>query len=246
MHGSGGINASGQAWANLLNRAGYATFMVDSFSGRGLTQVSTDQARLGRFAGVLDAFRAYEELAKHPRIDAQRVAVLGTSRGGTAVIYTAMRRFQSLWSPSFKAMASFALYPSCFDRLDQDEQTSMPIHAFHGGIDDYASKVQCVAWLERLRAAGQPATNTDYPMAPHGFDNPLSPITPTVSKDAQSTRLCRISEQAGALINIEEGRPFSYKDRCVTLGPSVGYEPKATAMMQQAILNELHRLATRQ
>jgi len=111
IHGSGGINSASQSWAYELNQAGIASFVVDSFSGRGLTQVSTDQGKLGRFAGVLDSFRAYEELSRHPRIDPNRVALIGTSRGGTAVIYTAMRRFQKTWSPQFKALATFPLYP---------------------------------------------------------------------------------------------------------------------------------------
>jgi hypothetical protein len=59
LHGSGGINSANQSWAYEFNKAGIASFVVDSFSGRGLTQVSNDQGKLGRFAGVLDSFRAY-------------------------------------------------------------------------------------------------------------------------------------------------------------------------------------------
>jgi dienelactone hydrolase len=243
MHGSGGINPASQSWAYLLNQAGYATFMVDSFSGRGLVQVSTDQAKLGRFAGVLDAFRAYEELARHPRIDPKRIAFIGTSRGGTAVIYTAMRRFQKMWSPAFQGWATFPLYPSCFDRLDQDEDITMPMHAYHGAADDYASKEQCKAWLNRLSGKGLAASNTEYPEAAHSFDNLLADTKPLVSKGAQSTRLCRISEQAGALINTEENKPFSYTDRCVTLDPSTGYNPVATRAMHQSVLEHLARLS---
>jgi dienelactone hydrolase len=243
MHGSGGINPASQSWAYLLNQAGYATFMVDSFSGRGLVQVSTDQAKLGRFAGVLDAFRAYEELARHPRIDPKRIAFIGTSRGGTAVIYTAMRRFQKMWSPAFQGWATFPLYPSCFDRLDQDEDITMPMHAYHGAADDYASKEQCKAWLNRLSGKGLAASNTEYPEAAHSFDNLLADTKPLVSKGAQSTRLCRISEQAGALINTEENKPFSYTDRCVTLDPSTGYNPMATRAMHQSVLEHLARLS---
>jgi len=81
--------------------------------------------------------------------------LIGSSRGGTAVIYTAMCRFLTTWSPQFNALATFPLYPSCFDKLDQDEDITIPINALHGEIDDYASKEQCVAWLKRLDAAGK-------------------------------------------------------------------------------------------
>ena len=243
MHGSGGISPANQNWAQVLNQAGYASLVVDSFTGRGLVQVSTDQARLGRFAGVLDAFRSYEVLARHPRIDPDRIAFLGTSRGGTAVIYTAMKRFQALWSPQFKGWATFPLYPSCFDRLDRDDEVSMPIHAFHGEIDDYASKAPCLAWVDRLAAQGRVATNTVYPQAAHGYDNLLSSTTPVVSPGAQSTRMCRISERAGALINTEENKPFAYTDRCVTRDPSIGHNPAATVATQKAVLQALQALS---
>ena len=71
------------------------------------------------------------------------------------MIYTAMCRFQTTWSPQFNALATFPLYPSCFDKLDQDEDITIPINAPHGEIDDYASKEQCVVWLKRLDAAGK-------------------------------------------------------------------------------------------
>jgi len=239
LHGSGGINSANQSWAYEFNKAGIASFVVDSFSGRGLTQVSNDQGKLGRFAGVLDSFRAYEELAKHPRIDANRIALIGTSRGGTAVIYTAMRRFQKTWSPQFRAVATFPLYPSCFDQLDQDEDITMPIRAFHGAIDDYASKEQCKAWLKRLEKAGKAVSSVEYQNAPHSFDNLLGTKAPVVSKGAQTTSQCHISERSGILINTDENKPFSYSDKCVTYDPHTGFEPTAAKAVHQAVIEEL-------
>jgi len=115
VHGSGGNNSGQDNWARVFNQMGVATFMLDSLSGRGLTQVNTDQERLGRFNMTLDVFRAQEMLAAHPRIDAERIALIGGSRGGAAVLYSAMRRFQKMWSPNFKVVATFPLYASCYD-----------------------------------------------------------------------------------------------------------------------------------
>ena len=61
VHGSGGNNSGHENWARAFNRMGVATFMLDSLSGRGLTQVNTDQDRLGRFNMTLDVFRAHVE-----------------------------------------------------------------------------------------------------------------------------------------------------------------------------------------
>ena len=241
-HGSGGINSANQSWVFDLNSEGYATFLIDSFSGRGLTQVSTDQTKLGRFAGVLDIYRAFEKLSDHPRIDINRVAIVGTSRGGTAAIYTAMKRFQDKWSQKFKALASYPMYPSCFDKIEQDEAITMPIHAFYGEMDDLASKDSCERWIERLSRAGKNATYIEYPNANHSFDSLLGSKTPTVSKGEKTLRNCRISEVSGVLINTDEQKPYSYQDACVSVDPKVGYDPVAAKLAHKSVIDDLKKL----
>jgi hypothetical protein len=58
LHGSSGIAAYVNEWVPVLNSLGLATFLVDSFAGRGLTNVGNDQAQLGRLAQVFDSYRA--------------------------------------------------------------------------------------------------------------------------------------------------------------------------------------------
>src|SRR3954470_4459255 len=77
MHGSGGLAAYIEFWQRELNALGLSTFAIDGFTGRGLTVVNTNQAALGRTNLILDIYRALEVLAKHPRIDPQRVAIMG-------------------------------------------------------------------------------------------------------------------------------------------------------------------------
>ena len=231
VHGSGGVSAGVDAWQFALNRLGIATFVIDAFSGRGLTTVSTNQSLLGRFNMTLDTFRAWETLAKHPRIDPERIAVIGYSRGGTAVIYSTLRRFQKQWSPNFKAAATIAMYPSCFDHVDDDEDVVGPIREYHGDIDDYASTKKCEAWIARLKAAGKDVTSTEYKGAAHSFDSPTGVPAPatSVNKGSQSQRDCAVSEKAGELINAATGQPFTYKDACVALDPHSNYSADATA-----------------
>lgn len=242
VHGSGGINPANESWAYQLNAQGIATFGIDSFSGRGLMSVSSDQAKLARLAGTIDAFRAVEMLQKHPNIDPNKIALIGSSRGGTAVIYTSMKRLQQLWSPNFKALATYPFYPSCFDELDRDEEITMPIHAFHGELDDYASKEQCKNWLARLSAKGALVTGVEYKDAAHSFDNSSGAKTPTVSKGAQSAQNCHIVERNGLLINVNTNLPFTYQDACVHLDPKTGFNKEATLQSHQWVIEDLKRI----
>ena len=80
FHGSGGISTREDAWARELATIGVAAFIVDSFTGRGVTSTGDDQDQLSRWVMIGDAYRALELLAKHPRIDPGRVVVMGFSR----------------------------------------------------------------------------------------------------------------------------------------------------------------------
>jgi hypothetical protein len=63
QHGSGGLGANIEMWERELNAIGVSTFALDGFTGRGLTQVSTDQALLGRLNFILDIYRALDVVA---------------------------------------------------------------------------------------------------------------------------------------------------------------------------------------
>ena len=79
---------------------GVSTFALGGFTGRALTQVNTDQSLLGRLNFILDIYRALDILAKHPRVDPQRIALMGFSRGGQAVLYASLKRFKEMWNRS--------------------------------------------------------------------------------------------------------------------------------------------------
>jgi acetyl esterase/lipase len=82
MHGSSGVGATMDPWVRHLNAMGISTFVIDGFSGRRLTAVGPNQALLGRLNFILDIYRSLEILAKHPRVDPDRIVLMGFSRGG--------------------------------------------------------------------------------------------------------------------------------------------------------------------
>ena len=238
QHGSGGMTAGVEMWAREFNTLGVATFALDGFTGRGLTQVSTNQALLGRLNFILDIYRGLDILAKHPRIDPQRVVLMGFSRGGQAALYASLKRFDRLWNRSGVEFAAFIpFYPDCATTFVSDtEVADRPIRIFGGTPDDYNPIALCKAYVERLKAAGRDVEVTEYPNAPHGFDNPLGAQPAALSPDSQSVRHCTIREEpAGLLINPSTKEPFTYKDPCVERGPHIGHDPDATRQARQAV-----------
>src|SRR6266566_2689869 len=73
LHGSHGVGNNMPFWRTELTGIGVATFIVDSFTGRGVQETATDQSRVTTAAMVVDAYRALTLLATHPAIDPERI-----------------------------------------------------------------------------------------------------------------------------------------------------------------------------
>ena len=237
MHGSGGVGPNIDYWVRLLNGMGVSTFVIDGFTGRGLASVNTDQARLGRLNFILDIYRSLDILARHPRVDPERIVLMGFSRGGQAALYASLDRFHEQWNSSGARFAAYiSFYPDCATTYRRDAETgSRPIRIFHGEADDYNPLRTCAAYVERLRAAGRDVAIATYPDAHHGFDTPLG-TTATPSRGAQSVRECTIREaDGGTLINVATQAPFTYRDACVALDPHVGGNAAAREAVTVAV-----------
>jgi dienelactone hydrolase len=237
LHGSGGPNPSNEVWGDYLNAMGVAAFLVDSWSGRGLVSTAANQELAPRFVQAMDLYRAYDVVATHPRIDPERIAVMGSSRGAQSVMATTLKRLQKMWNPNFKPVAFIPLYGTCGTTLiGETEVIPAPIRHFHGSADDFAPVAPCRDYYARLKAAGIDATLTEFPNVWHQFDNPLGNAKPTADAASQTTRNCRIKEEPmGVLINAVSGRPFTFKDPCVEYGPSRAYDAAATLATEKAV-----------
>src|SRR5947208_17172692 len=102
-----------------------STFALDGFTGRGLTNVNPDQGSLGRLNMILDVYRMLDVLAKHPRVDPQRVALMGFSRGGQGALYASLKRFHKTWNRSgIEFVAYVPFYPACMTTYQNDAETA--------------------------------------------------------------------------------------------------------------------------
>lgn len=228
MHGGSGVYEYQHLWARELRTLGFATLVLDSFSGRGLARIAHQLDVLNAPSRTIDAYRALEWLAANPRIDRERIALMGFSQGGTAGILAMQRRFRKTHGPRDADYAAWIFfYAYCNTRVIGELDVSAgPIRFFHGTADTWTPIGPCRDYVERLRGAGVDAMLTEYPLAQHGFDNPRGPQLSRVD-DAMNPSACFFVEKDGVVLNRDTGRPMTFKDACWTRGVTAGYHPEA-------------------
>jgi dienelactone hydrolase len=239
VHGSGGIAGYVTDWEQDLNAMGVATFVIDSFAPRGINNTRENQAQLGRLAMIIDAYRALELLAKHPRVDPARIAIMGFSRGGQAALYASVKRFQRMHGPTnLEFTAYIPFYPDCSTTYKLDNEVAdRPIRIFHGSADDYAPVAPCRNYVERLKIEGKDVQLTEYAGAYHVFDGQEFK-KPVKLEKGQTVRQCQLAEaENGVIINVKTKEPFTYADPCVQRGVTIAYDEKASTEARKAVKN---------
>ena len=168
--------------------------MMDSFSPRGITGAPTEE-KLSRAGQVIDAYRALELLATHPRIDRGRIALMGFSRGGGQTIMASVQRFRRGHLPPWLDFAAYlAFYPTLrpTGNLIATEVPDRPVRIFHGTLDDSEPIASAREYVERVRLAGADARLFEFTGVHHSFDEPklVKPVRTsrgyTVGYDAQA------------------------------------------------------------
>jgi dienelactone hydrolase len=174
-HGSAGIESSEYAMAKDANEWGYATFIVDSFGPRGLTNVMQTQGALSQAADDADQLAALKLLATDSRIDATKIALVGFSRGGAAAFedYFDMYR-HGVIDGDLKFAANVAFYPgdcAIRYRADRGNTNRNPMLMLIGSKDEYVGVEACTNYVDTInKESGTNIQYKVYPGAYHSFD----------------------------------------------------------------------------
>lgn len=236
VHGIGGIQTNHDDWARVLNDWGIAAFIVDSLSGRGITAFTPDDYKLAGLARMLDAYRALGALAQDPRVDRDRIAVMGFSAGTGAAVFSAMERFRAVYGPpGVQFAAHVCLYASCFARFRDDTKVvARPNRLFHGTADDWTPIEPCRALVADMRKGGADATLTELAGATHVYDHPMKGRVALAQ--AFTLRKCSLAEgDGGQMFNTKTGQPFSLSDPCLERGVTIQYDEAATKATRDAV-----------
>ena len=180
-HGSDGITSGmHDVWAKPLNEAGYAVFMVDSFTPRNSAKIAGTGGQLtwNTTVNISDAVYALKLLSTHPKIDASRIYHMGWSRGGNAVTGAMWPNYRLpiTKSENIKWAASVALYPGCNQRYQNPTlKITAPVRYLLAEKDDMTPAAACLEEAQLLAADGNPITYKVYPGAYHVFDRVNQP-----------------------------------------------------------------------
>lgn len=242
MHGCSGLpSGTIDGWGPALRGWGYATFVVDSFGGRRLSNVCGDALRLLGTERIADAYGALRIIATHPRIDADRIALMGFSHGGIAALGSATKWARVTYGTSaggaskgvrFRAFLPF--YPYCNARIpDMVFGRGTPVRIHVGEQDDWTPARTCVALAAAARDGGADVETRVYAGARHSFDN-VGLWTRTLSS-ADNAADCTplLASLKGPILNLIELR------QCMKKGATVGHSSEATEEARRIVRAQL-------
>lgn len=147
LHDSGGYSTRYQdRYGSMLNDLGIASLVLDSFGPRSVGNTLQDQIAVTEQMMMADAFSALRLLADDPRIDPERIAVMGFSKGAVVALYTAFAPIPQWYGfgQDLKFAAHAAFYPYCGIAIDGGRLTGAPVQLLLGELDDYTPAKPCL------------------------------------------------------------------------------------------------------
>jgi dienelactone hydrolase len=238
MHGCAGLGNAEGGWAVALHGYGYATFVVDSFAGRGLQEVCTNARTLLSTRRIPDAYGALRILATHPKVAPNRIALMGFSHGAIAALTSATVWAKETYSPrggpAFRAFLAF--YPYCNAVIPEMSRISAPLRIHTGELDDWTPARTCQDLVRAFKEAGFDAEITVYPNAHHSFDNIGRPIMFLADVENASRCTPRLASVLGPILNDDE------LTACFRKGATIGWNRQATEEARRNVRDQLANL----
>lgn len=185
LHGCGGLyasqgarkgllNARHQAMADMLVGQGYAAVFPDSLTPRGESELCTQKMgtrRIDQTQRRADVLGTLTWVAAQPWASAGRIALLGWSHGGSAVLAATDLSRADVRAQLLQPALAVAFYPGCSAALKSGYRPSTRLVLMLGEKDDWTPPGPCV---ELGKAVG--AEIHLFADSYHDFDNPVGQV----------------------------------------------------------------------
>jgi dienelactone hydrolase len=194
LHGCGGLYATGgarkgelnsrhQAMAEMLVSLGYNVVFPDSLTPRGESSICVQpigSRNITQKERRADALATLAWVAQQPWADAGRIAALGWSHGGSAVLAATDAQLKDVKDQQLKSKLSFktavAFYPGCAESRKNDYRPNAPLALFLAADDDWTPPIPCIEMAKQLQVDKYPVELNVYEGAVHDFDNTVGTV----------------------------------------------------------------------
>jgi len=175
---------------------------------------------------------AWKVLSARPQIDAARIGAQGHSRGGSAVLTAACRRFADAGvGPGNGFKAVLAAYPWSGHQFLDPAVGATEIRVLMGDRDEWCSPMQVQGHVQAIRLTGGKASLRLFGGAAHSFDRG-SPLARIEEAAVAPAALTAYIADDGAFIHPLESTPDPHlKDRdLMVYGLKSGYGRKGATI----------------
>ena len=218
-------------YMKMYQQSGFATFELNSFKSRNISSTVGSQVEVTTASIILDAYKAFEKLSKHPNIDKNKVSITGWSLGGAVALFSGWKPIIKAISKELKFASHLSFYPPCFFDPENTEFTDSPIHILIGELDNWTPAEPCNYFVKKI-SDNSNVNLTIYPNSHHSFDS-KEPITFNEKGYSFKNCLFKLNKEGDVLmnyLNLPMSSPIMQKIGflfCVKRGVNLGGNPES-------------------
>ena len=158
-----------------IKNQGVATLEINNCKPRGLSEnnpiAANNFLKLTPWMGAADALHALKFLQSHPKVDGNKIGIVGFSWGGQVAYFSGLDLIRKSIVGDDVDFALRASYYFFCRQFDNPKYSKNKLHIFQGEFDSVPPN-HCREMTESFNNLGYDVSIDVYPGAYHNFDNP--------------------------------------------------------------------------
>ena len=235
--GAGVKDSKDIKYAQALNKWGYATFVVDSWELRKLEGLSLETSGKDKVISLVDIYNALKVLGRDPRIDPNRIAVLGWANAADAVLASQISKVKQVYDSGVNFAAAIAIQPINSEAwwISKNVEKT-PTLILCGERDVFAPCDRCFDYKKLMDKAGGNINIISYPSAGHNWDLHFTPRKTDMFFDTSNCYALfnvdtNSNELNGQIVSDKEITNYFYS--CIVSGAWAGWDgPTASKALE--------------